>query len=131
MRGQERIANLLGASVNPSPLELEPLKIPSHVEERLIHAYELVFPRISHRRLTLKDGMHGVNHHLNKSTSTGRPGDRQDVSPIDRYLHVMRSAYLLHKMKATSEYNAKVNVSRELLWISAIEKLEEVRCPGC
>ena len=46
---------------------------------------------------------------------------------MEKYLHLMKSIFLLDKVKASSEYASKVKTARNLLWFAVLQDLEDVR----
>ena len=126
-----KVLRLLGDNNEPAIPERESLNVPSKIARRLEDTFGTARRSISNsQELSLRDGYNGMRYHLDRSidgdhfqSTNGTDGTQ---SRLDRYLHLMKTIFILNKVKSSPEYIDKVRNSRNVLWFCTLEDLEEV-----
>lgn len=106
----------------------ELFNIPAWIEVRLTDTFRTALPDISDpRELPMQTGIRGIGYHLDQSMGIARPGGAVAAdSPTARYLHLMKSIFILKVVKASQEYDRKVRRMQSLLWADYLDGLEDV-----
>ena len=105
-----------------------PLTIPPRIARRLAKSFNTALEeKFNGSGLSLKDAYNGMSYHSDRSLGTVRPGDTEEtIRAPQKYLHLMKSLFLLDKIKTSTEYTSKIRSPRYFAWFVVIDKLEKV-----
>ena len=126
----ERI--LINQNLQPgqTPLGLPPgpvhLSVPEHVRFRLEDVIDPEFQ--DPQTFPLRVGVNGFTYHFLECTARVVPdGEPLATTRLKSWLNLMKSIFILLKMKESKEYDKKVRRKVDPMWISFLDELEE-RC---
>ena len=117
----------LPPGATPLPPAAGPItpEVPDYVKFRLDAVLDLEYR--SSRDFPLRVGVNAFTYHFLECTTRVSPdGESPASASLKSYLNLMKSIFILQKIKEGADYERKVNHRGDPMWISYMEELEEV-----
>ena len=113
-----------GEALLPPPTGPVNPDVPEYIKSRLERVLDPEYR--DPKNFPLRVGVNGFTFHFLECTERVAPfGESQDTADLVSYMNLMKSVFILEKIKQGDEYERKVNRRGDPMWISFMEELEE------